>query len=751
MTATQPLGNGTYRLVEVTSGNITGTPNVTPTINGTGLASGATAAIAVSGGNVNLVVTGSTAVPANLTWTTSSGSLTDGAGNWDVAYASAPAAWFDGANYGVNFNNGDNAFFGGGTAGAGGTIKLLESVIAPGNMNFTNANGNTAYTLGLNSANAIVMSGGMITNNSAANIAFNAPLNGSFNYYSPGNRQMNLLADGTQTPSDIVTIYSGYIQLASNSGHGSLGSATIINNANLTFRHAGNFINANTISGTGKIQYQLNGAICTVNAPQTQTGYTLLTLTGPTGGGSKLVIGGSNILSTNSDFILNQQSGNTANSVLLDLNGYNQTLASIASDVNTTSISGITNTSGTASALTLAGNNRATYFKGVIAGKISLVLNGTNSTLILSNANTYIGDTIINAGKLSLAGSGATIGTPLISVANTTATFDVSGVANYTLNGGQMLSGNGAVTGAVTTAAGSGLAPGTTNVGTLSFSNNLTIAGNLIFKLNKSLVQSNDLVVAAGSLNNAGTGTLTVSNLGPALVVGDRFQLFSQPLLNGNLLTINAPAGVTFANNLETDGSLTVLTTSSLASSNALLTSLILNPTLTFAPAFTSNVFGGYTATESYGKSFTVTVTNADLTAANQLTYDGNVVGVLASGIASSSLSLNPNPGMTNVLSVRVTAQDNVTVNTYAVNVVQLPSQMPPTLTNSVNNGTNLVLNWPLDHLGYRLLMQTNNLNHGVSGNLNDWDTVAGSSATNMTIIHILQTNLNEYYRLAYP
>ena len=62
-----------------------------------------------------------------------------------------------------------------------------------------------------------------------------------------------------------------------------------------------------------------------------------------------------------------------------------------------------------------------------------------------------------------------------------------------------------------------------------------------------------------------------------------------------------------------------------------------------------------------------------------------------------------------------------------------------------------LTLNWPLDHLGYRLLVQTNNLNNGVSVNTNDWATVAGSTATNTAAITILKTNLNEYYRLVYP
>jgi hypothetical protein len=50
---------------------------------------------------------------------------------------------------------------------------------------------------------------------------------------------------------------------------------------------------------------------------------------------------------------------------------------------------------------------------------------------------------------------------------------------------------------------------------------------------------------------------VTVSNLGPALVVGNRFVLFSKPVLNGSALTVSG-AGVVWANNLQADGSITV-------------------------------------------------------------------------------------------------------------------------------------------------------------------------------------------------
>ena len=93
----------------------------------------------------------------------------------------------------------------------------------------------------------------------------------------------------------------------------------------------------------------------------------------------------------------------------------------------------------------------------------------------------------------------------------------------------------------------------------MSESVSLTINGNLRFKLDKSSPLTNGLVVVTGSLSNGGTGTLTVTNLGPALFAGDRFVLFSQPLVNGGTLSISGPAGITFTNLLATDGSIKVL------------------------------------------------------------------------------------------------------------------------------------------------------------------------------------------------
>jgi len=137
-----------------------------------------------------------------------------------------------------------------------------------------------------------------------------------------------------------------------------------------------------------------------------------------------------------------------------------------------------------------------------------------SGTLMLSAANTFTGNTSINAGTLALGASGSIADSGDISVA-AGAVFDVSAVSSgYTLGAAQTLSGNGSVNGTVT--ANGTLLPRGASVGTLTFNNDLAINSNLVFKLNKSLVQSNDVISVLGStLANSGAGTLTVAAAAP--------------------------------------------------------------------------------------------------------------------------------------------------------------------------------------------------------------------------------------------
>jgi len=138
-----------------------------------------------------------------------------------------------------------------------------------------------------------------------------------------------------------------------------------------------------------------------------------------------------------------------------------------------------------------------------------------------------------------------------------------------TVASGATLGGNGAIGGAVTVQPGGTLAAGA-SIGTLFINNNLNLGGNLLAEVNTSVSPSNDLIVVTGTLTNSGTGTVSLSNLGPALVAGDSFTLFSKPLANGGaMLLTTTPAltsGLVLSNRLALDGSVLVVSSGTLPS-----------------------------------------------------------------------------------------------------------------------------------------------------------------------------------------
>jgi autotransporter-associated beta strand protein len=193
----------------------------------------------------------------------------------------------------------------------------------------------------------------------------------------------------------------------------------------------------------------------------------------------------------------------------------------------------------------------------VISGEGGLSKYNDTGTVNLNATNTYSGNTIILGGNLVLGANGSIFNSAVIDV-RTNAVFNVSANAGgFVLQSNQKLTGSGSVTGDVT--ANGTLSPGT-SLGTLTFNNNLTIAGNLLVEVNRTASPSNDMIAVTGMLANAGTGTLTVTNIGwSTLRTGDTFQIFNQSVQNGSALTVVSAGGITWSNRLADDGSIVVL------------------------------------------------------------------------------------------------------------------------------------------------------------------------------------------------
>lgn len=156
------------------------------------------------------------------------------------------------------------------------------------------------------------------------------------------------------------------------------------------------------------------------------------------------------------------------------------------------------------------GTARNITYSGIISGAGALTKTGTG-TLLLNAAETYSGNTYINAGTLAVGAAGSLNGSLQVIVASN-AVLDVSQAAAYTTAAGKTLAGFGVVTGNVAFASGAILNPGTNLVtGTLTFSNNLTQTGGAINHFDLSSNPSgpnNDLVIVGGDVNVSGVSNI---------------------------------------------------------------------------------------------------------------------------------------------------------------------------------------------------------------------------------------------------
>ncbi len=216
----------------------------------------------------------------------------------------------------------------------------------------------------------------------------------------------------------------------------------------------------------------------------------------------------------------------------------------------------------------IGARNTDCEFSGTITGTGTTTVNIAkvgSGRLVLDGTLSYDGATVVSNGVLQIAStnnSSTVLDTTTNIVIRANAVLDVSERSDSTLslNNNQNLTGSGTIRGSVNVVGASTIAPGDA-IGTLTVTNAVTLGSLVTMELNRTNVGATNDMIACASVT-AG-GTLTVTNLGPDLITGDTFKLFSVPV-SGSFTTVNLPTTFSsgtyvWTNKLAIDGTIKVL------------------------------------------------------------------------------------------------------------------------------------------------------------------------------------------------
>lgn len=525
-------------------------------------------------GNYDVIVSNGfgsvTSVVASLTFYTPKTVEWDGnGGTWDTT----SLFWtLNGGASTTNYTETDTVRFG--PLGAAQSSVSLASTFSPSSVTVSNA----TYTL---------TSGGL-TGTGTLRVRNNG----------------TLVLDTADTRTGATLIDSGStLQLDNNDTAGSLGSGLLTNNGALLFNASGDEAYGYPVYGSGSVTNLSPAGTITlgnnVNANYlAQSGGGILLLQGSNSLSGGLVVSSGTVWARAANCLgmapVTVNGGELQMIFNIDFTGSTLTLAGglLHGGVNGSDSSESQVILATDSSIEVDSGNTFTLANaaGLVGGNFNFTQSGPG-TLILAGANNSWGSATIN-GTLQIGngGANASLGSGVLTdngtlVFDTTASLPVtnsitgSGTINQAGSGAVTLAGDlssfsgvtlvtaGTLAGATTNGGlmsvlpGATLAPGTaTAIGTMTINSGLTLGGNVLVKVNKSLTQSNDVVAVPGGVNNTNSGVVTVRNLGPALVAGDKFILFSQPVSGGGTLAVLG-GGVTWSNNLANDGSIMVLST----------------------------------------------------------------------------------------------------------------------------------------------------------------------------------------------
>lgn len=193
-------------------------------------------------------------------------------------------------------------------------------------------------------------------------------------------------------------------------------------------------------------------------------------------------------------------------------------------------------------------------FAGTFTGVTSLRKVGTGLWM-LTGTNTNTGTTTVSEGSMTVTGQ---LGTGSITVQNggtltlsgkaggsaivqTGGTLVLNGTLSGSLNASGVVRGNGTVSGVSLLGSGALVEPGSAIVGTLNFSNNLTVNTGARLSMQVLGGSTNSDQIKVGGILTCG-GTLEVSSYFGTFTEGTNYQLFNATAINGKFDEVMLPA-----------------------------------------------------------------------------------------------------------------------------------------------------------------------------------------------------------------
>jgi autotransporter-associated beta strand protein len=496
---------------------------------------------------------------------------------------------------------GNPAAYTGPTVVTGGTLSLSPNSI--NNLNdLTLNNGaislNLVYGAGTFSATSLTLSG-----NSAINVNYDLvlstpglPLNVSGNLTASGTVTFNLngygftvgqypLVDYTGTPlADLSNFTLGAMPVGVTAYLSNNVANTSIDLV-VTSVTMANWIPLTATDPAGTSSFNAAGTWLDFNAPVAGTGYftRVFAIRSPADANAYTFAGSALSVDTGGRFIMKGTNGQvmTVNNLILNgglvdyANGgdsFTETLGgNITLQNNLTSYLGALGSSGASETLIVT---------APISGSGNLQFGGANvnggtdlGVVVLAGTSTYTGTTTVATGTLLVNGA----------TGNSAVTVSTNG----------SLGGSGNIGSTINIQAGGKLAPGTTargtltnTIGTLTASGAVSVSGSVVMKINRDASPTSDKLVASSVTLTAGA-TLTVNNIGSTnLVAGDTFTLFSAPV-SGTFATVTLPVlpsgSVAWTNLLAINGTIAVITTTTINTNSPVLTNSVSGGNLNLA------------------------------------------------------------------------------------------------------------------------------------------------------------------------